>query len=181
MSSETTPQKDVTEGQLASSQGHICPFCTVARENGFNIVWEDNDFVAFEDRDPAAAHHLLVTPKRHLSSVKSLRRSDVDMLRKLEEIGHLVLDQRNVPTHLRRHVIFAYRCTPLGFHIPPFSSVNHLHLHVQALPYKSVTRRMKYFISNGCFGKEKGFGWFVEIEQSIRILEKGCRIGVLPC
>ncbi|EMD31303.1 hypothetical protein CERSUDRAFT_119861 [Gelatoporia subvermispora B] len=172
MSSDTVVQKTAIEHlSLVPSRGHTCSFCLVTPENGFNTVWEEAEFVAFEDRNPAAVHHVLVIPRRHIVSVRTLCRSDVHMLRRMEEIGHLILDQRDVRAHRRR----------MGFHIPPFNSVDHLHLHVQALPYKSVMRGMKYFVAPGCYGKEKGFGWFAEIGQTIRILENGGHVGVLSC
>lgn len=61
----------------------------------------------------------------------------------------------------------------LGFHIPPFISVDHLHLHVQALPYKSYDKSLKYPIAEGNHGYSKGWGWFVTTEQTIKILEGG--------
>lgn len=89
----------------------------------------------------------------------------------MAEIGTRMLDDLSVPPELRK----------LGFHIPPFNSVNHLHLHTQALPYKSRLRGAKYPIAHGVKGKEKGFSWFVEVGQAIRILERGGKVEVWPC
>ena len=68
----------------------------------------------------------------------------------------------------------------MGFHIPPFNSVNHLHLHLHALPYRGALK-LKYPISKGKSGKSKGFSWFVEVDQAIEILQQGNSIGVFSC
>lgn len=50
-----------------------CVFCNPTPEKGFDIVLEEERFIAFRDRDPAAAHHLLAIPREHITNVKSLR------------------------------------------------------------------------------------------------------------
>ena len=68
----------------------------------------------------------------------------------------------------------------MGFHIPPFNSVNHLHLHLHALPYRWIGK-LEFPIAKGKKGKSKGFSWFVEVDQAIEILQQGKTIGVFPC
>ncbi|RDX57435.1 HIT-like protein [Lentinus brumalis] len=148
-----------------------CIFCGASKENGFNVVWENDRYTVFTDINPSAQHHLQIIPKRHIESVKSLRQADAAMIREMIEIGHRVLDDMDVPPNLRR----------LGFHIPPYISVPHLHMHVQALPYRSFLRRLKYPIVYGRKGQEKGFSWFADAEQAARILEKDVRVGIMPC
>ena len=69
----------------------------------------------------------------------------------------------------------------MGFHIAPFHSVEHLHMHVHGLPYRSPWRAAKYPIIAGHGFCTKGFSWFVEIEQAIQILERGKVVQTLPC
>ncbi|KAG8764898.1 hypothetical protein FRC12_007814 [Ceratobasidium sp. 428] len=85
--------------------------------------------------------------------------------------GSEALDGLGVSSDLQR----------FGFHIPPFNSVNHIHLHAQGLPYLNVYREKKYRAAKSTWlGKTKGFSWFVEYDQCVRILESGSRVGVFP-
>jgi len=154
-----------------SGASQSCIFCQVSYKNGFNVVYEDNTFIAFHDIDPAARYHFQLIPKVHIGSVKELRAPDAALLAKMQEIGHKLLEKNDVPPSMRR----------MGFHIPPYNSIDHLHLHVQGLPYKSTIKRAKYPIANGWGSCVKGLSWFVEVNQAIRILGNAGEIGVLPC
>ena len=63
-----------------------------------------------------------MVPRRHIKDINSLRAGSVDHLELLEEmirVGKLVGGDNS----------------DLRFHVPPFTSVNHLHLHVMEGPY----------------------------------------------
>ncbi|KAL1708238.1 HIT-like domain-containing protein [Schizophyllum commune] len=145
-----------------------CIFCDVTPEKGFNVVAQNDKFIAFHDRNPASKVHVLVIPKDHhrIASASCLSRPSWHYSPK-----RLVRPTANLPT----------RSWNLGFHIPPFNSINHLHLHVQVLPYRSTIRKLKYRIAEGHGSRSKGFSWFATLRQAIAILEKGNRVGVLPC
>ncbi|KAF8124812.1 HIT-like domain-containing protein [Boletus edulis] len=138
-----------------------CVFCQAFTSNrgAFDIVWEDADFLAFRDHQPACLHHIQLIPKFHIGSVRNLTSRDVDM---------------SMTSH-------SCSLCLMGFHIPPFNTVQHLHLHVQALPYTSFVVQFKYPVARGFGALNKGFSWFVEVAQTIRILDKGSTVGVLPC
>jgi len=53
-------------------------------------------------------------------------------------------------------------------------------MHVQALPYVSLDRRIGYPVVGGFGPLDKGFSWFVDVGQTARILQRGCRVGVFP-
>ncbi|MCX5726215.1 MAG: histidine triad nucleotide-binding protein [Candidatus Saganbacteria bacterium] len=50
-----------------------CIFCKIARkEIKSNVVFEDEDVIAFRDVTPQAPTHILVIPKEHKSSISDL-------------------------------------------------------------------------------------------------------------
>ncbi|KAJ4489767.1 scavenger mRNA decapping enzyme C-term binding-domain-containing protein [Lentinula lateritia] len=146
-------------------------FCNVSTENGFEVMWEDENLVTFRVRDPACEHHFQVIPKEHIPSVRQLRKSNVETLKAMVNVGHQLLEQLAVENTMRK----------MGFHIPPFNSMGHLHLHVQALPYKNFSKKLKYPIVDGFKPFQKGFSWFVEAHQTISIIQQDRSVGLFPC
>ncbi|KIJ14363.1 hypothetical protein PAXINDRAFT_79329 [Paxillus involutus ATCC 200175] len=169
----TTTRSESDAAKHAISGTSLCVFCQAYSGNrdAFNVIWEDADFIAFRDRSPASLHHFLLIPKIHIDSVKNLTKQDTDMVRRMETIGNDILNRYQVPHTHRR----------MGFHIPPFNSAHHLHLHVQALPYTSLARRLEYPVIGGFGTFDKGFSWFAEVSQTIRILQRGSTVGTFPC
>ncbi|CAE6427729.1 unnamed protein product [Rhizoctonia solani] len=162
--------KDDIHGSIPALKG--CVFCDVRKELGFAVVYENEELIVFKDRNPAAREHLLVITRRHVESVKSLNVSDVPLLLRMRDAGSQALSSLGIPEDQQK----------FGFHIPPFNTVNHIHLHAQGLPYKSGLREKKYRTSTSSrTDKTKGFSWYAELGQCIRILESGSRVGVFPC
>ncbi|GAA6010968.1 hypothetical protein JCM10207_004018, partial [Rhodosporidiobolus poonsookiae] len=189
--SEHAPSRALAVGQGAGEQREGCIFCAVSAENGFAVVLEDPEFVVFRDRSPGSRVHLLAVPRRHVDNVKTLEPGDVGMLRRLRAFGVEALQKVGVREEEAR----------MGFHIPPFFSVNHLHLHLLSLPFPSLKGQLKYrstapasfrlshtrgegAAENKAQGgweegeRLKKWGWFVGIDQVIAILEAGERVKV---
>lgn len=90
------------------------------------IVYDESPHVlAFQDRSPKAQFHALVIPKRYIPTVESLTPSDLPTLQEIKEAAVLLLQQYE-PSALENNDFI------LCFHLPPFNSVDHLHLHVLA-------------------------------------------------
>jgi len=89
------------------------------------IIDETKTLLCFRDKNPRAPTHDLVIPKHRIASVFDLQASDIPLLMEMKEFGLKQLEKEQ-PESLAAH---DYR---LVFHVPPFNSVNHLHLHVVA-------------------------------------------------
>ncbi|EJD55060.1 HIT-like protein [Auricularia subglabra TFB-10046 SS5] len=150
-----------------------CIFCDVRAEKGFDILLETDEFVVFRDIRPACAHHLQVVPKKHIDNVRSLSAEHVGLISRMRDAGHEVLDALGVPS--------APGSRRLGFHIPPYISIGHLHLHVQALPYRSTFGGWRYPVRRGGAGKSKGWSMFSEVSQTLEILQRGGKVRIGPC
>ena len=56
-----------------------CLFCRiVAGEIQADVVFDSNDVIAFRDINPQAPTHVLIIPKRHISTLNDLVASDAD-------------------------------------------------------------------------------------------------------
>lgn len=61
-----------------------CIFCKIAGgEIPSDIVYEDDDVLAFDDVNPVAPTHVLLIPKRHISTLNDASEADEVLLGKL--------------------------------------------------------------------------------------------------
>ena len=68
-----------------------CIFCKIIRkEISADIVYEDDNQIAFKDINPKAPVHLLIIPKKHISSVNDLEKGDVEV------VGNLLFAAKSV-------------------------------------------------------------------------------------
>ncbi len=56
----------------------------IDKEIPANIVYEDNDFLAFHDINPAAKVHVLVIPKKEIRNLDAATEEDLELLGKLQ-------------------------------------------------------------------------------------------------
>jgi len=99
-----------------------CIFCRIAaREIPASIVYEDERAVAFADTNPKAPVHLLVIPRRHITSLNDPV-EDADLLGHLLAVSAQVARENKVDGTGFRTVI--------NTNADAGQSVFHLHVHV---------------------------------------------------
>jgi len=100
-----------------------CLFCKIAnKETLAEIVYEDEKVVAFKDIHPKAPLHLLIIPKKHISSVDYLESKDKELMGELFLVAQKIARAEGVDKT-------GYR---LIFNIGKDAgqTVDHLHLHL---------------------------------------------------
>lgn len=100
-----------------------CLFCEiVAGRVPCRKVYEDADILAFQDINPQAPAHVLVIPRKHLTSLMDLRPEDDSL------VGSLVRKARDLAADLglgERGFRVVFNCgEDAGY------SVHHIHLHL---------------------------------------------------
>lgn len=81
-------------GEHSKSHHMDCIFCKIAKkELASDIVYEDENFVAFKDIKPKAPVHLLIIPRKHIESVDHLEIHDRELM------GELVLTAQKIARH----------------------------------------------------------------------------------
>lgn len=100
-----------------------CLFCKmVAGDIAPETVFEDDDVLAFRDINPQAPTHVLVVPKRHISTINDLSPDDVGLVGKLYLAAQQVAAQDGIAEE-------GYR-TVMNCNAGAGQSVFHIHLHV---------------------------------------------------
>jgi histidine triad (HIT) family protein len=100
-----------------------CIFCRiVAGEMPGDIVYQDEDFLAFRDILPKAPTHVLIIPKTHITSVAELTGRQKKLAGRLILIAKNLAEKEGIAKKGYRLVI---NCGPEGGQVVP-----HLHLHL---------------------------------------------------
>jgi histidine triad (HIT) family protein len=100
-----------------------CLFCRiVAGQIPADVVFQDNDSIAFRDINPQAPKHILIVPKAHVSSLAEVTRKQQGLLGHLLMVAKEVAEKENFSTKGYRVTI---NCGPDGGQVIP-----HLHLHL---------------------------------------------------
>lgn len=74
-----------------------CLFCKIIKkEIPSTIVYEDEEVLAFRDINPVAPVHVLVIPKKHISSLVDLEPEDEAIVGKIYTIINKIAKQENI-------------------------------------------------------------------------------------
>jgi histidine triad (HIT) family protein len=100
-----------------------CLFCRIVRrESPASIVYEDERVLAFNDINPQAPTHVLLVPKRHISSLNELNQDDDTIVGELVRRAADIATTRGISQRGFRVVFNTNRDAG--------QSVFHIHLHL---------------------------------------------------
>lgn len=74
-----------------------CIFCKIInKEMPTDMVYEDDNFIAFKDIHPKAPVHILILPKKHIISVNHLEIQDKALMGELILIAQKIAKDKNL-------------------------------------------------------------------------------------
>jgi len=99
-----------------------CFFCKIANnEMQTDIVYEDEQVIAFRDINPQAPKHLLIIPRKHIATLNDAEQEDQALL------GHIMLTAQKI-AELEGDLEDGYRVV-MNCNRNGGQSVYHIHLH----------------------------------------------------
>ena len=102
-----------------------CIFCKIInKEITSENVYEDEEIIAFKDINPAAPIHILVIPKKHISSVIELEEEDEMLIGKIYSVINKIAKDIGISKNGFRVIV---NCGEDGGQV-----VGHIHFHLLA-------------------------------------------------
>lgn len=100
-----------------------CIFCSISnKESEADIVYEDDEIVAFRDINPKAPVHLLIIPKKHLASINEITEENKELLGQIILRAKLLAQEQGISASGYKLV---FNCGKDAGQI-----VDHIHLHL---------------------------------------------------
>lgn len=100
-----------------------CVFCKIIKgEIPSNIVYEDEEIIAFRDIHPCAPIHILVIPKRHITSLVDLKEDDERVIGKIYTVINQIAKKEGIADKGFRVIV---NCGEDGGQV-----VKHIHFHL---------------------------------------------------
>lgn len=100
-----------------------CIFCKIIkREIPSSIVYEDSEIIAFRDVNPQAPVHILVIPKKHISSLIELKEDDELLIGRIYTVINKIAKKEGIDEKGFRVIV---NCGEDGG-----QEVKHLHFHI---------------------------------------------------
>ena len=100
-----------------------CIFCKIKnKEIPSSIVYEDDEIIAFRDIHPVTPVHILVIPKKHITSLANLEKEDEAVVGKIYGVINKIAKQEGI---LEKGFRVIVNCGEDGG-----QEVQHLHFHL---------------------------------------------------
>mmetsp|Transcript_53001 Transcript_53001/g.88104 ORF Transcript_53001/g.88104 Transcript_53001/m.88104 type:complete len:119 (-) Transcript_53001:351-707(-) len=104
-----------------------------------------------------SAYHVLIVPKQHIAGTESLvSLGDYHLLKRMMAVGRDLVAKHAPEFHGKQKMRF-------GFHVYPFRSIHHLHLHAMCLPFGSFSKRVRF---------SKFSPWYLSAQTLLKRLER---------
>ena len=102
-----------------------CIFCKIIKkEIPSEIVYEDEGIIAFKDINPAAPIHILVIPKKHISSIIDMKKEDEAIIGRIYSVINKIAEDIGIKEKGFRVIL---NCGEDGG-----QEVKHIHFHLLA-------------------------------------------------
>ncbi|MBR6033271.1 MAG: histidine triad nucleotide-binding protein [Clostridia bacterium] len=100
-----------------------CIFCKIIKkEIPSEIVYEDEQVIAFKDIHPVAPVHVLIIPKKHISAVTEIKEDDEAVIGKIYSVINTIAEKMGIKENGFRVIV---NCGKDGG-----QEVKHLHFHL---------------------------------------------------
>ena len=100
-----------------------CIFCQIAAGKvPSNILYQDEEVIAFRDVNPQSPTHLLIIPRRHIPSLAHLSEAELSLIGHMVDVANQLAKKEGI---VEKGYRLAINCGEQGGQLVP-----HLHMHL---------------------------------------------------